>query len=77
MQMSELTGTPIIISPFMTTTKQARTHRKRRINKKWFKRYGMCTVDDMQTVYFIGDKIYMSQGLFNKLLKEDTDESMC
>lgn len=70
MQMSELTGTPIIISPFITTTKQARVHKKKRINKKWLKRYGMRSIDDIQTVYFIGDKIYMSQGLFNKLLKE-------
>ena len=54
----------------MTTYKQARVHKKKRINKKWLRRYGMRIVDDMETVYFMYDKIYMSQGLYNKFKKE-------
>ena len=74
MQMSELTGTPIIISPFMTTTKQARTHRKKRINKKWAKIYGDKTVYDTQHAYLIDGKVYMSPAFYKKF-KEVCDAS--
>ena len=33
-------GVPIIITNAITKTVQARTHKKKRINKKWAKRYG-------------------------------------
>ena len=33
-------GVPIIITNAITKTVQARTHKKKRINKKWLKRYG-------------------------------------
>lgn len=34
-------GYRVIESPFMCDKVQARTHKKKRINKKWRKRYGM------------------------------------
>ena len=33
-------GVPIIITNAITKTVQAKTHKKKRINKKWAKRYG-------------------------------------
>ena len=37
-------GYTVIISEACTSTVQARRHRKKRINKKWIKRYGYKTV---------------------------------
>ena len=56
MQLHEnmLGGMPIIILP--PIKKQARTHKKKRINKKWLKRYGYIYysngIDDNQTFTF-------------------------
>ena len=51
-----LGGMPIIILP--PTKKQARTHKKKRINKKWLKRYGYVYysngIEDNQTFTFNG-----------------------
>lgn len=49
------TGIPIIVIP--DSKKQNRTHRKKRINKKWAKRYGY-------TIYnlFEDDKVIMMNG---------------
>ena len=38
---AKYTGIPIIVVP--DSKKQNRTHRKKRINKKWAKRYGYTT----------------------------------
>jgi hypothetical protein len=37
-------GIEIITVPYPTIKIQAKTHRKRRINKKWLKRYGYKTI---------------------------------
>lgn len=42
--LSPLFGVRIFTRPYPTTYVQVRTHRKRRINKKWRKRYGFKTV---------------------------------
>ena len=52
---AKYTGIPIIVVP--DSKKQNRTHRKKRINKKWAKRYGYTTYN------FIEDeKMIMMNG---------------
>ena len=57
----------IIISPTMILGyKQKRLHHKRRINKKWGKRYGYSPIYDMEHVYVMGNQLFMSKGYYEK-----------
>ena len=47
---------------------QCRTHRKRRINKKWRKRYGYKTVLDDGNVLCCGDCIFATPKTVKKLI---------
>ena len=60
---------PIIITP--GSKKQNRTHRKKRINKKWAKRYGYTYYDVLEDdkVVMIGGVMYMNQKTHDALLK--------
>lgn len=61
------TGIPIIIEP--TLRKQNRTHKKKRINKKWAKRYGFTEfnhIEDDKYIYFKGE-LHMNEKTFIKL----------
>lgn len=51
---------------------QVRKHHKRRINKKWLKRYGVYGKQklDKDQVLFLDDVCYMSRPHFRKLKKE-------
>lgn len=49
------TGIPIIVVP--DSKKQNRTHKKKRINKKWAKRYGYTTYNFIED-----DKVIMMNG---------------
>ena len=65
---STYTGIPIIVTD---KRKQKRTHRKKRINKKWAKRYGFIGnnypyIEDGKAIMFKG-KIYMNEKTFLKL----------
>ena len=60
-------GVPIIITNAITKTVQARTHKKKRINKKWLKRYGYKEVQDENKTYMIDGKLYMTQRCYNKM----------
>ena len=63
-------GYQIIISPHMILGwKPKRSHHKRRINKKWQKRYGYSPIYDMEHVYLFENKIIMSAGYY-KMLKQ-------
>ena len=62
-------GVPIIITNAITKTVQARTHKKKRINKKWLKRYGYKEVQDENKTYMIDGKLYMTQRCYNKMKK--------
>lgn len=65
---------PIIITP--GSKKQNRTHRKKRINKKWAKRYGYTYYDVLEDekIVMIGGVMYMNQktqdALYKMLRKE-------
>ena len=64
-----LGGTPIIIVP--TRKIQNRTHKKKRINKKWAKRYGFTIFETLKNgeTYMIDGKLYMNQYTYEILMK--------
>lgn len=68
MNLNLIDGYQIIISPHMILGwKPKRSHHKRRINKKWAKRYGYSPIYDMEHVYMHGNYLIMSQGYYDKL----------
>ena len=60
-------GMFIVITP--GSQKQNRTHRKKRINKKWAKRYGFTYYDmiDYGKTMIFGGKVYMSQRTYDSM----------
>ena len=68
MDFNELkNGLDIVISKNLVKAYvQKRKHHKRRINKKWAKKYGSKPIYDMN-YYFIDNKIYMSPKAFERL----------
>ena len=63
-------GVPIIITNAITKTVQARIHKKKRINKKWLKRYGYKEIQNENKTYMIDGKLYiMTQRCYNKMKK--------
>lgn len=49
---------------------QRRTHRKKRINKKWLKRYGYKTVLDNERIIKVDDCIFATPKTMKKLIIE-------
>ena len=70
-----LGGMPIIILP--PTKKQARTHKKKRINKKWAKRYGFTISETLKNgeEYMMDGKLYMNQHTY-EILKKKLENSI-
>lgn len=64
-------GKRVVISDCITKKVQRRTNRKRRINKKWAKRYGYKDVPDDSKVMVIGDMIFMTQKAYDRLKDYD------
>lgn len=62
-----LYGTTIIIVPTRKT--QNRTHKKKRINKKWAKRYGFTVSETLKNgeTYMMDGKLYMNQHTYTQL----------
>lgn len=50
--MLNLVGFRIIETPHMTNTVRVRTHRRKRIDKKWRKRYGFKTVANPDVIIY-------------------------
>ena len=70
-----LTGYPIYIA---TKEWQRRKHRKKRINKKWLKRYGTYELNLMphnQIVMMDNGAIWMTKRTFEQIRKVAQDES--
>lgn len=65
--MDMLNGMPIIITNSITKTVRCRTHKKRRIDKKWLKRYGHKEVQDDTKMYVFNGSLLMSQKCYDKL----------
>ena len=62
-----ISGIQVVITDSITKNVRKRTHRKKRIDKKWEKRYGYKSViDDGKCAMFNGT-IYMSQKCFEKV----------
>ena len=70
-----LGGTPIIIVP--TRKIQNRTHKKKRINKKWAKRYGFTVSETLKNgeTYMMDGKLYMNQHTY-EILKKNLENSI-
>lgn len=62
-----LNGTPVIIVP--TRKIQNRTHKKKRINKKWAKRYGFTVSETLKNdeIYIVDGRLYMNQHAYTQL----------
>ena len=63
-------GMPIFIIPARKT--QNRTHKKKRINKKWAKRYGYTyydVIEDGKILTCNENTLYMNQKTYKDLLK--------
>lgn len=54
----------------ITKDVQSRKHRKKRINKKWLKRYGHKSAPDDTKVYMTNEAIFMTKRCFERLKKQ-------
>ena len=62
-------GMEIVITECLTKDIQRRTHKKRRINKKWLKRYGYKSVPDNDKMIVFNNKLFMTKGAYEKVKK--------
>lgn len=60
-------GMPIIILP---SKRQKRTHKKKRINKKWIKRYGYHWGLEKGQTYVVDNTLYMNKATYLMLKRE-------
>lgn len=61
-------GFRLIETTAITKQVQRRTHRKRRINKKWAKRYGYKTVLDDARIIQFGDCLLATPNTIKKII---------
>lgn len=54
--------------------KQRRKHRKKRINKKWLKRYGKKPIYGPEKIYIIDNKLFMGPDTYKALMKTEDGE---
>lgn len=66
--MAYLTGLRLVETTAITKEVQRRTHRKRRINKKWLKNYGYKTVLDDGKIIQYGDCIFATPKTIKKII---------
>ena len=62
-------GIRVIETNAITKKIQRRTHHKKRINKKWLKRYGYRIIPDDEKVFLIGGCIYGTLKAIKKIEK--------
>ena len=68
-------GFRLIETTAITKQVQRRTHRKRRINKKWAKRYGHKTVLDDGRIIQFGDCILATPNAIKKIIAATKKEN--
>ena len=68
-QIIEDLGYKILITEYITKDIQRRTHKKKRINKKWLKRYGMKIVPDNTKILLVNNTLMMTEKCYEKLRK--------
>lgn len=66
-QTIEGLGYEILITEYITKDVQRRTHKKKRINKKWLKRYGMKIVPDNTKILLVNNTLMMTRKCYEKL----------
>lgn len=64
-----LNGMRVFTTNMITKDVQSRKHRKKRINKKWLKRYGYKCIPDDTKVYMTKDMVFMTKRCYQKLKK--------
>lgn len=69
MNFEYLYGIRICTTNMITKDVQARKHKKKRINKKWLKRYGYKCVPDDTKIYMTKDMVFMTKRCYQKLKK--------
>lgn len=74
--LSQYFGFRVVATETIRKQVQARTHRKKRINKKWLKRYGYKSVPDDGTILIFGDMILATPRTVKKIVEKvgKTDE---
>lgn len=73
-QTIEGLGYKILITEYITKDIQRRTHKKKRINKKWLKRYGMKIVPDNTKILLANNNTLMMTGKCYEKLRKFTDK---
>ena len=68
-------GFRLIETTAITKQIQRRTHRKRRINKKWAKKYGYKTVLDDGRIIQFGDRLLATPNTIKKLIAATEKEN--
>lgn len=63
-------GYQLIETPFMSDSVQAKTHKKKRINKKWKKRYGMREVPKNEVLITNDGKILAHPKMVERIKME-------
>lgn len=61
-------GLRLVETTAITKRVQRRTHRKRRINKKWLKKYGYKTVLDDERIIFANDCIFTTPNAIKRII---------
>ena len=64
-----LNGFRLIETTAITKQVPRRTHRKRRINKKWEKRYGYKTVFDDWQIIRVGDCLFATPNTVKRIIE--------
>ena len=70
-------GTPVVITNYITKTVRRKTHRKKRIDKKWQKKYGYKDVPDDSKILMFDGLLFMTQKCYDKLIKGIKNEILC
>lgn len=60
-------GMNVVITDAITKKVRRRTHKKKRIDKKWLKRYGYKEVQDHSKILTVGNTLYMSKRNYDRL----------
>lgn len=66
-QIDYMSGMPIFITDVIKKDVRKRTHKKKRIDKKWEKQYGYKSVTDDEKCIMFNGTIYMSQKFYEKV----------
>ena len=64
-----INGMPVVITNAITKQVRCRTHKKKRIDKKWLKRYGYKEVTDDEKCILFNNTLLMSQKCYERIQK--------